>query len=570
VSTSAILYAAKSTEDKNQSIPDQFRDGLTKCQEEGWEVVAEFKDEKFSAYSGNRGPGLKEATELAERVAAELGEPCMLVAQHSDRFARGAGDRPGASDSLLEVWLRMRRVDVHLRTYGNDAMMHKPVTVAVASEQAHEESKRKSEAVKKGMRRRAAEKGKPSGGPRTLGLAYSEHGYVHVRAEVPTIQRIFAELKAGKAQIQLARDLEADGVPTAGGGRWHQGTIARIARNPVYKGCIVHNGEVHEGAHDPVVDPELWEEVNDLLTRKAKSTAGKGRGRPPAGRHLFRKGMLRCENGGSLVPLTKPNRTDGLYEVYYCYDHKLGRCSCGLSALRRAPIDTAIYNYFEQVALDVDATKEQLAKSRDRKLAEVRVLHSQAQGEKLRVEEQLARVRRDYLDRKIEADDWNSFQSELTADLGSADAQVTRLAEQLEEVEAWSDLRDMEQEALASLAEIRKAIGGEVKDAAGADAVRAALIRLFDGFVVKRVRPGIRVHAELAWQGDYVIEPIVAEHAIEGDTQLRPIIRREPIYDSGAINRWASPSDTASCGPASTRSSAAAPTLTKGRAGSAS
>src|SRR5688572_27272016 len=86
-----VLYAAKSTDDGHGSIPTQLADGREKAEEEGWTVVAEYQDEGFSAYKRSRGPGLKAAQQRAEELAAEHGES-MLVVQHSDRLARGAGD----------------------------------------------------------------------------------------------------------------------------------------------------------------------------------------------------------------------------------------------------------------------------------------------------------------------------------------------------------------------------------------------------------------------------------------------------------------------------------------------
>jgi DNA invertase Pin-like site-specific DNA recombinase len=89
------------------------------CAKNGWEIVGEYNDEKFSAYSGNRGPGLAAARAHAARVATETA-PAMLVAQAADRFARGAGDRPGAADALVEVWHAERRHNVHLRSVEDD------------------------------------------------------------------------------------------------------------------------------------------------------------------------------------------------------------------------------------------------------------------------------------------------------------------------------------------------------------------------------------------------------------------------------------------------------------------
>ncbi|HUB98524.1 MAG TPA: recombinase family protein [Solirubrobacterales bacterium] len=546
--TPAVLYAAKSTQDKHASIPTQLRNGREKAEEEDWDVIGEFTDERFSAYSGNRGPGLKAATELAASAAEERGVVCMLVAQHSDRFARGAGDEPGASDSLMEVWIRMRRRNVHLRSFQNDSMMHKPVTVAVASEQAYEESKRKSEAVKDGIHRRRHERGKPHGGKRRYGYRYVKgEGLVAVEAELAIVRRMAEEFFAGASDSQIMRGLLADNIPTALGGKWHQATVADILTNPLYAGKLRAKGEVVDGIHEPAYDWETFQRLGDL--RAARNKQAKGRGRPPAGPHLFRKGMLRCGVcGGSMVPRTtrpgktRPNRK--ISETYYCYERLRDSSLCSMTPVKRAEVDSAVYRYFELVGLDVEATRDQLAEARDQRLAEVRALTVQAEAEKQRAEERMARVRRDYMDDKLSAEDWADFRDELTAGLKAAGAEVERLAEQAAEVEAWGEFQDAERDTLAKLADLRKAMAGEINDAEGTDAVRAALSRLFEHFVIRRPESGQRIHAELAWLGDLYIEPVPREQAIESYTSLRPVFVRELLY--GEQTNQESPS---SCPP---------------------
>src|SRR4051812_42702601 len=102
--TAAVIYAAKSTEDRKDSITTQIEDCEEMAAENDWVVIGSFRDEGFSAYSGNRGPGLEAARRRAAEVAAERGCVVMLVAQAHDRFARGAGDRPNAPESLGEIW----------------------------------------------------------------------------------------------------------------------------------------------------------------------------------------------------------------------------------------------------------------------------------------------------------------------------------------------------------------------------------------------------------------------------------------------------------------------------------
>src|SRR5215204_4322023 len=138
----AVLYAAKSTEDVHGSIPTQLRDARTFAEAQGFEVVdgGELSDEAFSAYSGNRGPGLERAKELAAKTAAEHGR-CVLVVQDADRFARGAGDAPGAADHLGEVYFAMKRQGVELWTVRSGRL--DLLRAAIEGERANDESARK-------------------------------------------------------------------------------------------------------------------------------------------------------------------------------------------------------------------------------------------------------------------------------------------------------------------------------------------------------------------------------------------------------------------------------------------
>jgi DNA invertase Pin-like site-specific DNA recombinase len=538
--TPAVLYAAKSTQDKKASIPKQLKDGRKMAADADWDViggpgVGEFKDEKFSAFSGNRGPGLKAAVEAAERAAERTGKVCMLVCQHSDRFARGAGDRPGAADSLIEIWHRTRRRNVHLRSFQNDVMLSKSVLVAVASEQAHEESKRKSEAVADGMLRRR-EKGLAMGGRKRFAYFFQDGDLVLKGHMLPIVDRMYDEFIAGRSDSAIMRDLLKEGIPTAEGGRWHEATVREILTNPIHKGWLQTKEGTIRGQHKPCVSEEKWQQAQDL--RAARSKVSQGRGRRTSGKHLFRKGTLRCGGcGGAMVPRTirpgskRPTKKVG--ENYSCYERSRDSSLCAMTPVKRADVDTAVFNYFEQVALDVEATREHVAEVRDRRLSEVRALSEQATSEQHRAEDRLARVRRDYMDDSISAEDWASFRDELTSELEAAKAEVERLGTQQAEVKEWADWLDAEKATMAKLAELRATVAGEVSGGRDLDAVRAQLTRLFDHFIVRRVQPGDRVHAELAWVGGLILEPVVRDESIEGDTGIRPVFRREPFYDAG-------------------------------------
>jgi len=170
----AVVYSAKSTDDKNGSIPEQIEDCIEMAEEEGWTIVGEpHKDEDFSAYSGNRGPGLEAAKRAAVQSAKDTGQIVMLVAQAHDRFARGAGDKPGAPQSLGELWHELRRQNVWLRTCEDDEDLRDEASVAAIGRRAHIDSVRKSKSVRKGVKRRA-KRGRYIGGRRPFGYVYRD------------------------------------------------------------------------------------------------------------------------------------------------------------------------------------------------------------------------------------------------------------------------------------------------------------------------------------------------------------------------------------------------------------
>jgi hypothetical protein len=77
-------------------------------------------------------------------------------------------------------------------------------------------------------------------------------------------------------------------------------------------------------------------------------------------------------------------------------------------------------------------------------------------------------------------------------------------------------LEHLESDVLLKLAEIRAAIVGEVRDSTGIEAVRAALLRLFDRFVV---------HLDPETHSGRIEAVIRPEHVATVDEQLRPILR---------------------------------------------
>jgi DNA invertase Pin-like site-specific DNA recombinase len=515
----AVLYAAKSTVDKKGSNATQLADGRSFAECEGLQVVAEYADEDASAYYGNRGPELAAALDHAERIGGSV------IVQHSDRLARGDGVQ---ARHLVQLLLEAKARGIRLRSKEDDSSLESVLMAAAMGERNSEDSRRKGAAVKAGLARRRAA-GRRVGG-QSYGLTWRRNGSderetVLDPAQAPIVDRIYAEYLAGRNQLQIVKALNGDGILSARGGKWSAAVVGSVLSNPLYAGLVRDGAELIDAEHEAIVSRERWEEAQAL--RKAAKVYR--RGRSTVGQHLFRKGFLRCGDcGAALVPRTARNKDGSLYESYRCQGRYVDPAHCSMTSQLRAPIDTAVYTYFEQIGLDVEGTREQLAAATARKQAEVSALLRAAEQEVAAANARLDRVKRDYMAEELEVGEWREFRDELQPQVSAALAEQERLTAQLAEVKAGPDLSSLESELLEHLAHIRAVVAGEVSDADGVAGVRAALLRLFDRFVLHRGMPE-SAHLELMDES-YWIEPVMSERAVAGyDEKLKPVLTRKPL-----------------------------------------
>jgi hypothetical protein len=186
-----------------------------------------------------------------------------------------------------------------------------------------------------------------------------------------------------------------------------------------------------------------------------------------------------------------------------------------MSAVYRSDIDDAVYAYFKDLGLDAEATREQLVAAREQELAEEREALQRAELETQAAGERLERVKRDYLAGELTAGEWRGLRAELEPELSSAQAEEERLREQLKEAESETALSKITAKLLGQLSEIRAEITKEVTDQTEAAAVRAALMRLFDGFVLHRGPPPHRTEGE-GTKVAYWLEPVLSEDRMGG------------------------------------------------------
>jgi site-specific DNA recombinase len=135
------------------------------------------------------------------------------------------------------------------------------------------------ERTRMGLARKAA-RGEWTGGTPPFGYRYHAEArtLVPVAMQAALVQRIFTlyvDRRLGSATI--SGQLNDAGQLTSRGHRWTPNRILGVLRNPTYIGQLPFNGERHHASHEPIIDRELFERAQLLLTERSASRCNQER-----------------------------------------------------------------------------------------------------------------------------------------------------------------------------------------------------------------------------------------------------------------------------------------------------
>jgi site-specific DNA recombinase len=343
MSARCLLYARVSSE--AQATPDRtsLDSQLEACRElanrEGWEVVAEVRDD-VSGHTLDRS-GLDMTRHLVREGRVDV-----VVAHKQERLSRSQTDTGILYREFSEAGVRIWTV---MEGTFDDTPTGQFLRQVYAFAAELDRAQRK-EATSRGAREKVRN-GKILGAGATPAYGYdwifaekpngkrTKVAYTVNEPEADVVRGIYADYAAGKSQKAIARSLNEAGIPSPFGllenyrnsGRWGHQTIAHVLRSPYYAGIgvgFIHAGRergeralrkrysgagIHlpEGTIPAIVDPELWERVQNILDSRP------GAGSRPANRE---HGLLRrlafcgvCGRRMKLKTRTNGNKYLGCY-----------------------------------------------------------------------------------------------------------------------------------------------------------------------------------------------------------------------------------------------------------------
>ena len=314
------VYTRKSTEDGLEQEFNSLDAQREACEayilsqrHEGWTFVPDrYDDGGFSGGNMER-PGLK-----ALMAAVDAGQVDVIVVYKVDRLTRSLADFAKMVERLDAREASFVSITQAFNTTTSMGRLTLNVLLSFAQferEVTGERIRDKIAASKK--------KGIWMGGPVPLGYQVIERKLVPVPDEaerVRTIMGRYLEVRSAPALITILR---AEGVvtkiqqrasgPHRGGIPFARGSLFHLLKNPIYRGKIVHKGQVYDGEHEAIVDEDLWDAVQARLKEKAPP-----RKRPKDDRNqALLGGIITDPEGRPVVPTysAKGTRRYAFYET---------------------------------------------------------------------------------------------------------------------------------------------------------------------------------------------------------------------------------------------------------------
>jgi site-specific DNA recombinase len=387
------VYTRKSTEEGLQqefnSLDAQRESAeafVASQQHEGWTCLPErYDDGGFTGGNMDR-PAL---TRLMADV--EAGKIDCVIVYKVDRLSR----------SLLDFARMMQAFDTHRVSFVSVTQQFNTATsmgrlvlnVLLSFAQFEREIIAERTRDKIAATRR---KGKWSGGRPTLGYDVDPRGQRLVvnEDEAVRVRAIFDLYLQHQALPAVVRELEARGWANkrwttraghdSGGDPFTKTGLRRLLTNVLYVGKVRFKDEVHHGEQPAIVDPGVFQQVQETLRGNGRTGGAPVRNKFGA----LLKGLLRCVPCGCTMTPAHTSKGDRRYRYYTCTAaQKKGWDACPSKSIPAAEIEALVVERIRCVGRDPALLQATLAQARKQDEGRVGELEAEQRG----LEKDLAR-----------------------------------------------------------------------------------------------------------------------------------------------------------------------------------
>jgi site-specific DNA recombinase len=390
IRVSSKEQAEKGGEAEGFSIPAQREACSRKAASLQAALIEQFVERGESAKTADR-------PELQRMLRFIAEHPVKYVIVHKvDRLARNRADDVAINLAIRQAGAELVSVSENIDQTPSGLLLH-----GIMASISEFYSRNLATEVIKGTTQKAKNGGTPSRAPTGyLNVQRTENGREVRTIKVdpergPLMRWAFETYATGEWTIRrLLAELTARGLTTAPG-RQKAGRplgvshLHTLLRNPYYMGMVRYRGAIYAGRHEPLVTPEIWQEVQKVLSAKYL-TGEKDREHPH-----YLKGSIYCGQCGARLIVNHAKGNGGSYAYFVCGGRQRNPSSCKQRAVLIEVIEAAIIAYYGTVQLPAEEVErlrtflgEELDKlrsesGRERGVQERRLLKFQGEREKL-------------------------------------------------------------------------------------------------------------------------------------------------------------------------------------------
>ncbi|MER6790630.1 recombinase family protein [Amycolatopsis mediterranei] len=437
----ALIYLRVSTKEQARtgggaegySIPAQREACYAKAQQLGVTVHEEYVDAGESARSADR----EQLQKLLKDIKTV--RPEFVIVHKIDRLARNRED-----DIAINLMLRKHGVELISCTENIDDTPSGRLLYGLMAEIAQFYSGNLAQEVMKGLVRKAQEGGTPFRAPigyinRRESRGGAEFSWVELdpaRAEI--VQWCLNEYATGEwSAADLVFAARAKGLTTRATATKPQGEISintmyAIFRNPYYMGVVSYQGIHYEGKHQPLIEPETWLRVQDVL-----AAHGQQGERDRKHRHYLR-GTIFCSGCGGRLHYSRNEGNGGVYAYYLCAKKRTRANNCQRPAVRVERIEEGVADLYERLQVPpetVTAIRDAVTAEMAAEQAEARRSLQHATERKRKLDDERQKLLQAHYAGAIPQDLLASEMKRLTRSLVEADAAISAAKVSQEDVE---------------------------------------------------------------------------------------------------------------------------------------
>ncbi|GAB4136922.1 MAG: recombinase family protein [Thermogutta sp.] len=176
-----------------------------------------------------------------------------------------------------------------------------------------------------------------------------------------------------------------------GGRPFEKGSLYALLTNPLYVGKIKYKAELHQGEHEPIVDAELFRQVQTTLRHNGHSGGVAVRNKYGA----LLRGLLYCKACGRAMTHTFTCKGQRRYRYYTCTRAiQNGRAACPSPSLPAGEIERVVIDEIRAIASDRTMRAEVLRQAQQQFEAERAELVTEERGLKRELGWRHAELRR--------------------------------------------------------------------------------------------------------------------------------------------------------------------------------